>query len=153
MTTTTAPATTPSAAPTSPAIAAVNRFYDAYGREDVAGMRVCIHPECRWMIPGHHPLSGTKVGRDEVVVYFDLLRQGNFKAEIIYLTGDDVHAIDVHRGWGEAKGAKCDTNWVLYYTVEDGLIREVQNFCYDQHQADLCYWAVWQLKPLPDRVA
>ncbi len=145
--------TTAAAPATSPAIDAVNQFYDAYGREDLDGMKAVLHPECRWMIPGHHPLAGTKVGRDEVVAYFDVLRQGNFRAEIRYLTGDDTHAIDVHRGWGEAKGAKCDTTWVLYYTLRDGLIAEVQNFCYDQHQADLFYWAVWPLKPIPGRLA
>ena len=135
-----------------PAIAAVNAFYEAYGREDIEGMRAVIAPGCHWAIPGHHPLSGVKVGRDEVVAYFDLLRDGNFKAEIIYLTGDDDHAIDVHRGWGEVGDAAVDTNWVLYYTVKDGLITEVQNFCYDQHAADLFYWKVWKLKSLPDRI-
>lgn len=137
----------------SPAIDIVNQFYEAYGREDIDAMRAVISPSCRWMIPGHHPLSGTHVGRDEVVSYFDLLRRGNFKAEIIYLTGDAEHAIDVHRGWGQFEGSSVDTNWVLYYTVRDGLIEEVQNFCYDQHAADLFYWKVWHLKPLPQRTA
>ncbi len=141
-----------SKAPSSPAIDSVNRFYEAYGREDIEGMKALIAPDCKWMIPGHHPLAGTKTGRDEIVTYFELLKRGNFKAEIIYLTGDDTHAIDVHRGWGEANGARCDTNWVLYYTMKGGLISEVQNFCFDQHQVDLFYWAVWELVPLPQRV-
>ncbi|MBY0491344.1 MAG: hypothetical protein K2R93_15985 [Gemmatimonadaceae bacterium] len=119
-------------------------------------MRTKVGQNRGWVkpaLPGHHPLSGTKVGRDEVVAYFDVLRQGNFEAEISYLAGEDVHAIDVHRRWGEAKGAKCDSNRVLYYTVKDGLIREVQNVCYDQCQADVFYCAVWSLKPIPARLA
>jgi len=76
----------------------------------------------------------------------------NFKAEIIYLTGDDEHAIDVHRGWGEFEGiGRSITNWVLYYTVRNGLMEEVQS--YDQHAADLFYWKVRHLKPLRERIA
>jgi hypothetical protein len=38
-------------------------------------------------------------------------------------------------------------------SVRGGKIKEVTNFCEDQHRADIFFNAVYALKPLPDRLA
>ncbi len=110
-------------------------------------------PDVRWTIPGHHPLSGTKVGAEEIVAYFKQLQKAGFKAEVLYLSGNDRYVVDVHRGWGAFGDNKVDMNWVLFYEVRDGKIVKVQNFAGDQHEADLFFTRTWQLKPIQDRVA
>ena len=37
--------------------------------------------------------------------------------------------------------------------AEAGKIQEVTNFCADQHLADLFFWKVYPLKPIPARLA
>jgi len=39
-------------------------------------------------IPGHHPLAGTKRGRNEVAAFFRELGKSGFRAELIALTAD-----------------------------------------------------------------
>ena len=137
----------------SPSLKVVQAFYEAYGKGDLAGIRAVLAPEVRWTIPGHHPLSGTKVDADEIVAYFRQLQKAGFKAELLYLSGNDRYVVDVHRGWGSFGDNKVDMNWVLFYEVRDGKIVNVQNFAGNQHEVDLFFSRTWQLKPIPERVA
>jgi predicted SnoaL-like aldol condensation-catalyzing enzyme len=95
-----------------------------------------------------------KKGADEIVAYFATIAKANFKAEVITLSVSEDHVVDVHRGWGEYGEHKVDMNWVLTYKIENGRIKEVQNFAADQHAADLFFWNVWgtELKPVPERL-
>src|SRR5437764_140339 len=59
----------------------IGKFFDAYGKHDLEGIRAVVDENVKWTIPGHHPLSGTKVGVDEVVAFFTHLGKSNFKAD------------------------------------------------------------------------
>lgn len=140
---------------TNPNLAVVQKFYECYANHDLETMkRDVLAPDVVWIIPGHHPLAGTKHGADEIVAYFQQLAKAHFQAEVISLSASDTYVVDVHRGWGEYGTAKVDINWVLCYRIENGKIAEVQNFAGDQHAADQFFWHVWgdDLKPIPDRL-
>lgn len=144
--------TTP--APPTAAVALVQRFYECYASGDLDTMRSEVLAEdVVWRIPGRHPLSGPKHGADEIVAFFAQLAKANMKAEVVYLSGDDTHVVDVHRGWGATEAASMDMLWVLFYRIENGRIAEVTNFAADQAQADAFFWASYRLAPIPARLA
>lgn len=86
-------------AATSTAIDVVRRFYDCYASGDLQTMKdEVLAPDVVWWIPGRHPLAGPKRGAEEVVAFFAQLAKANMEAEVIFLSGDDTHADDVHAG-------------------------------------------------------
>lgn len=136
-------------------IALVERFYEAYAANDVERMKTeILHRDVTWRIPGHHPLAGLKRGAAEIAAYFAQLPKAAFQAEPIVVATQDDYVIDVHRGWAAFDGDNLDMHWVLVYRIEDGRIREVENFAADQHAADVFFWRVWgdDLKPIPERL-
>lgn len=142
-------------APEHPNVAVVQRYYEAYGASDIELIRNEIFAkDITWTIPGHHPLAGKKQGADEVFAFFEQLNKAKFKAEVLFLGGNDNYVVDVHRGWSNlTDGENVDQTWALLYEVADGRITSAVNFPGDQHAADTFFWNVYNLKPLPDRLA
>ncbi len=130
----------------------IQDFFTAYAAKNVAGIRNVMADDISWTIPGHHPLAGTKRGIEEVLAFFDQLAKANFKAQPLVVVESGDYVIDHHRGWSEEAGG-LDLTWCLVFRFEAGKIKEVTNFCADQHQADLFFWNVYQLKPIPARLA
>jgi ketosteroid isomerase-like protein len=136
------------------AIALLHRFYACYAAGDLDTIRnEILAPDIVWRIPGRHPLAGPKRGVDEILAYFDQMAKTNVKAEVLYMSGDDTHVVDVHRGWGDTDGTGMDMLFVLYCQVDNGRISDVTAFAADQAQADDYFWATFTLAPIPDRLA
>ncbi|HEY5747806.1 MAG TPA: nuclear transport factor 2 family protein [Chryseolinea sp.] len=137
-----------------PNLKIINTFFTAYGSHDVDLMRSVVAEDVRWTIPGHHPLSGTKVGIEEVVAFFSQLAKSDFKADPIVLGVNDNYVIDCHRGWSNREdGNNLDMLWCLLWRIENGKIQEVVNFAADQHEADRFFYKAYKLKPVQDRIA
>jgi len=123
----------------------IERYYEAYGRGDTEYMRENVFaPDIKWTIPGRHPLAKVYNGVDEVVGFFEKLKEGNFKAQTLFLEANDEYVVDMHRGWGNAKGQKIDILWCLVYRIKGGKIVEARNFPGDQHKADKFFNAVYR---------
>ena len=56
---------------THPNLDLIDRFFAAYDNRDHAALRDVLADDATWTFPGHHPLSGTKVGIDAIVAFFD----------------------------------------------------------------------------------
>lgn len=135
-------------------IKVVQDFFAAYGANDLDGIAAVMDEDVKWHIPGRHPLSGTKNGRDEVLAFFAQLGAANFQADPIYFGADETHVVDIHRGWSNAEGKpNVDTTWALVYRIEDGKIVEATNLSADQDAANTFFWSQYQLKPVPERLA
>lgn len=130
----------------------IQAFFAAYAAKNVAEVRAVMADDIAWTIPGHHALAGTKHGVEEVMAFFDQLAKANFKAQPMVIAEHGDYVIDHHRGWSEEAGG-LDLTWCLVFRFEAGKIKEVTNFCSDQHQADLFFWKVYQLKTIPGRLA
>ena len=142
------------AAEKDPKIEAIGRFFAAYAVNDVDGMSAVLAHDIDWTIPGHHPLSGTKHGLDEVVSFFTQLGKSGFHAEPIFLGSDNDHVVDIHRGWTTKGVGKVDAVWALVWHFNaDGKVDRVVNLSGDQHQMDNYIWANFKLAPLPGRLA
>lgn len=117
-------------------IEVVQRFFQAYGKEDLDGIRAVMHENVEWYIPGRHVLSGTKRGVDEVMSFFKNLQKVGFKSEVMIVAANDHYVIDAHRGWSTTGKNDIDLNWILIYQIEDDKIRRVQNFSGDLYSSD-----------------
>ena len=135
-------------------IEVVKAFFAAYAENDLDKIATVMDENVVWHIPGRHPLSGTKHGRDEVLAFFGQLGKANFKAEPIYFGADEHSVVDIHRGWSNAEGLpNVDTTWALIYRIEDGKIVEATNMSGDQDAANFFFWSAYALKPLPERLS
>ncbi len=130
----------------------IEAFFAAYAAKNVPGVRDVMTDDVTWLIPGHHPLAGTKRGVDEVLAFFDQLGKAGFRAEPLVIVESGDYVIDHHRGWSEAGGG-LDLKWCLVFRFREGRIAEVTNFCEDQHKADQFFWDLYPLKSIPERLA
>jgi ketosteroid isomerase-like protein len=140
---------------TNPALAVVQRMYDCFNRGDMDTIRREIFAtDLVWRLPGHHPLAGVKNGAEEVLAFFGQLRKSGIQVDLIGLDswGQDT-VVETHRGHGQAKGQTLDALNCTHYRIRDGRIVEVQVYISDQHAVDQFFNAVYQLKPIPDRLA
>ncbi|QQQ77715.1 nuclear transport factor 2 family protein [Saccharothrix sp. 6-C] len=133
---------------------AITKFFAAYATYDLDAMRGVMTDDIEWTIPGHHPLSGTKRGVEEVAAFFTELGKAGFQADPLFLEANEEYVVDVHRGWTTAGEGKVDTLWALLWHFDaDGKIDRVVNLSADQHQMDSYVWANYTLAALPDRLA
>ncbi len=149
----------------------VTRMYDCFNRDDMDTIRREVFaPNLIWNLPGHHPLAGTKNGPDEVLAFFAALRRANIRVTLdpaadpatgIDSFGDST-VVEVHRGQGEATIPDNSGTPVTYrlnalncthYHISNGRIDRVQVYISDQHTVDQFFNAVYQLAPIPNRLA
>lgn len=135
-----------------PNVRLIKDYYAAYGSGDVTALRRFFADDIRWTIPGHHPLSGTKVGVEEVLAFFARLAEAGFRAEPIFLAADGEWVVDLHRGWSTTPEG-LDITWALAFRIRARRIVEAVNFAADQHAADRFFWRAYPLAPIPDRLA
>lgn len=135
-------------------LAAIQEFFAAYAEHDRDRIGAVLAPGISWTIPGHHPLSGTKTGVEEVLAFFDALAAAGMSAETYFLEASDDLVVDIHRGWSTLGEGKVDTDWALIWHFDaDGKIDRVLNLSGDQHQMDAYVWANFPLAPVPARLA
>ncbi|ONI85740.1 hypothetical protein ALI22I_27100 [Saccharothrix sp. ALI-22-I] len=134
-----------------PNVRLIQDFYGAYGSGDLNKLRQFFATDIRWTIPGHHPLSGTKVGVDEVIAFFGELGKAGFRAEPISLAVDKEWVIDLHRGWS-TNPEGLDITWALAFKIRGRRIVEAINFASDQHAADQFFWKAYKLDRIPNRL-
>lgn len=133
----------------------VAKMYECFNRADMATIKREVFAEnLVWTLPGHHPLAGVKNGADEVIAFFAQLVKSGIHVDIVKIDGfGESTVVEVHRGYGEAKGYKLDALNCTHYEIENGKIVKVQVYMGDQHAADAFFNAVYRLKPIPDRLA
>jgi uncharacterized protein len=137
-----------------PNLELINRFFVAYGNKDLKGISDVVDEKVKWTIPGHHPLSGTKNGVEEVAAFFTQLGKSDFKADPLVLGVNDNYVIDCHRGWTNREdGKNIDMLWCLLWKIDNGKIIEVVNFAADQYEADRFFYSAYKLNPIQSRMA
>ena len=135
--------------------AVVDRMYQCFGTGDMDTIRNEVFaPDIKWHLPGHHPLSGTKNGVDEVLAFFGALMQTGISVDnVSFGTIGDDRVVETHSGHGTVEGRDYLFPTCSVYTIRDGKIAEVQVYTADQHGVDDYFWKGYNLKPLPDRLA
>jgi len=136
-------------------MAIVDRMYECFGKGDMATLKAEVfHPEIKWALPGHHPLSGVKNGPDETIAFFAALMQSGVNVDnVSFGTIGDDRVVETHTGHGNVGGKDYIFPTCSVYTMRDGKIADVQVYTADQHGVDDYFWQANALKPLPDRLA
>lgn len=152
-------------------LALVRRMYDCFNRDDLDTIRREVFAtDLVWNLPGHNPVAGTKHGAEEVLAFFAALRRANIQVTLDPqsdpATGIDSFGestvVEVHRGRGTTTVRDASGNEVqvtlnalncTHYQIENGRIARVQVYMSDQHAADTFFNAVYQLAPIPTRLA
>jgi uncharacterized protein len=141
-------------APATGAMAAVDRMYQCFAEGDMATLRNEVFaPDIEWVLPGHHPLSGSKHGAEEVIAFFGALMWTGIQVDNLSFgaIGDD-RVVETHSGHGNVDGREYLFPTCSVYTIRDGKIQHVQVYTADQHGVDDYFWKAYTLKPLPDRL-
>jgi ketosteroid isomerase-like protein len=139
----------------STSLSVVQRMYECFNKGDMETIRREIFAkDLVWRLPGHHPLAGVKQSPDEVLAFFAQLRKANIQVELVRLDawGEDT-VVEVHRGRGQSGNFVLDALNCTHYRIRNNQIYDVQVFLSDQHAADTFFNGVFELKPIPDRLA
>jgi ketosteroid isomerase-like protein len=120
-----------------PNLQLIATFFQAYAGNDLETISQILADDIEWIIPGRHPLSGTKVGVEAVLNYFKQLHVYSFKAKPIVMGVNDEYVIDCHLNWSNLEeGENIKRMSCLLWKFRDGKISKVYNFPEDQHLID-----------------
>ena len=126
---------------THPNLNLIDHFFDAYDKRDINRIQQVLAENVTWTFPGHNPVSGTKVGIDEVVAFFDtmgsIMGRSNVQAEKLVMGVNDEYMVECQHIWTHrADGINLDHQWCVLWKIENGKIKEGRHFAADQHSVD-----------------
>ncbi len=130
------------------------KMYESFGKGDMDTIRnELFHPDISWTMPGHHPLSATMRGVDEVLAFFDALFQAGIEVDNAHFgLLDDGTVIEKHLGHGKLDGEEFLFPTATSYGIKDGKIFDVQVHTGDQHNVDRYMWGMFHLKDVGHRL-
>lgn len=124
-----------------PNLELVSRFFESFARRDPADLQQVLDENVKWVFPGHHPMSGTKIGIEAVVDFFDnmgvVMGRSNVKAEKLITEANDQYVVECqHVRTHRADGDNLDQCWCVIWKIADGKIIEGRHFAADQYAVD-----------------
>jgi ketosteroid isomerase-like protein len=137
---------------THPNLDLIDRFFAAYGARDFTGLRDVLADDATWTFPGQHPLSGTKVGIEAIVAFFDavgsIMGSANASVEKLVLGVNDQYVVECqHIRTGQANGPNLDQQLCVLWSFEHGKIASGKHLAADQDALDAFYTALLQHRP------
>jgi ketosteroid isomerase-like protein len=109
---------------------------------DVAALsRICT-PDVTWRASGRGPLSGDHRGQKAVFDYLATVGDAADRFDSDFdrvLVGDDGAAVIFH-AVGQRGPKTLDTDYILIFRIQDGLIAEVWSVARDQYAVD-AFWS------------
>jgi ketosteroid isomerase-like protein len=116
--------------------AVVDKFFEAYGKRDLNGIRQVMAENVTWSFLGRHPLAGVKKGINEVVALFDAvgktMSESTPKIEKLIVSENDRYLIEcVHTQTQRRDGINLDHYASVLWTFENGKIIEGKHFFSD----------------------
>jgi len=125
----------------------IDRFFAAYGSRDHEGLRNVLAEHATWSFPGHHRLSGTKVGIDAIVAFFDgmgnVMGRSNPSIEKLITGVNDAYVAECqHIRTSRADGPNLDQQLCVLWSFENGKIVAGRHLAADQDAIDTFFTAV-----------
>jgi uncharacterized protein len=130
-----------------PNLELIDKFFEAYGKRDLNGLRQVLAEDAKWVFPGRHPLSGTRTGIDEVVALFDTLGEimgkSNIQVEKLVMGVNDDYVVEGQHIWTNREdGNNLDHQWCVLWKFEKGKIVEGRHLAADQHAVDKFFTSI-----------
>jgi ketosteroid isomerase-like protein len=125
----------------------VDRFFEAYGKRDMAGIRKVMAEDATWYFLGRHPLAGVKKGVDEIVAFFDtmagIMGESKPRVEKPIVSANGNFLIEcVHTTTNRPDGNNLDHFACVLWTFANGKITEGRHFFADPPAVDRYFTAV-----------
>ena len=125
----------------------IDRFFNAYGRRDMAALGAVLADEAAWVFPGRSRFSGTHRGAAAIVAFFDamggMMGQSNVKAEVLFREANDAYVVECQLVWtNRPDGHNLDTQWCVRWQFAQGKIVEGRHFAADQYAVDAFYQSI-----------
>jgi ketosteroid isomerase-like protein len=111
----------------------IDRYFEAYGKHDMDGIRKVMAENVTWYFEGQHPLAGVKNGIEEVVAFFDtmggIMQKSNGKMEKLVTAESDRYFIECqHSQTNRDDGNNLDHYTCVLWTIDNGKIIEGRHF-------------------------
>ena len=124
-----------------PNLELIDRFFAAYGARDRAGLQAVLAEHATWTFPGHHPLSGTKVGIDAIVTFFDavgsIMGSSNANVEKLITGVNPQYVVECqHIRTNRAAGPNIDQQLCVLWGFEQGKIVSGRHLTAEQDSLD-----------------
>ncbi len=125
----------------------INKYFEAYSKHDINGIKKVMSENVTWFFPGNHPLAGVKKGVDEVVAFFDkmatIMSKSKPQIEKLIVASNDKYFIECQRiKINRDDGIHIDHHASVLWTFENGKIVEGRHFFADPQAADNYFIAV-----------
>ena len=122
----------------------IDRFFAAYGERDLAALRNVLAEDATWTFPGHHPLSGTKVGIEAIVAFFDavgfVMGSAHPTVEKLVLGVNEQYVIECQQiRANRTDGSNLNQRLCVLWSFANGKITSGQHLVADQEALDLFY--------------
>ena len=119
----------------------IDQFFAAYGSRDIVGLHDVLADDATWTFPGHHRLSGTKVGIDEIVAFFDavggVMASSNANVEKLITGVNDGYVMECqHIRANRADGPNLDQQLCVLWLFANGKIASGRHLVADQDALD-----------------
>jgi ketosteroid isomerase-like protein len=122
----------------------IDRFFAAYVQRDRAALRDVLAEDATWTFPGHHPLSGTRVGIEAIVAFFDavgrLMGSAQPTVDKLVLGVNEQYVVECqHVRTNRPDGPNLDQQLCVLWRFADGKIVSGQHLAVDQDALDAFY--------------
>lgn len=122
-------------------VSIIDKFFDAYSRHDLNDIQQVLSKEVKWIFPGNNSLSGTKVGIEEVVTFFNkmggIMGKSNVEVNKLIMGATDDYVLECqHIRTDTEDGIILDQDLCVLWTFKDDKIIEGKHFMSEQHKAD-----------------
>ena len=134
---------------THPNLDLIDQFFAAYGKRDLAGLRDVLAENATWTFPGHHPLSGIKVGIEAIVAFFDavgsIIASSLPNVEKLVMGVNERYVVECqHIHTNRADGPNLDQQMCVLWSFANGKIASGQHLAADQDALDEFYTTLLQ---------
>ena len=119
----------------------IDRFFEAYARHDLDGLRLVLAEDAKWISLGRHPYSGVRNGIDQVIGFFDtmgaLMSRSNNQVEKLIVCENDTYLLECQRVWTNREdGHNLDHLVCVLWKFGNGKIVEGRHFFSDPKAMD-----------------
>jgi hypothetical protein len=125
----------------------INKFFEAYSKHDINGIKKVMAENVTWFFLGSHPFAGIKKGVAEVVAFFDqmaaIMAKSKPQIDKLIVASHDKYSIECqHIKTNRDDGINIEHHASVLWTFENGKIVEGRHFFADPPAVDKYFAAV-----------
>jgi ketosteroid isomerase-like protein len=120
----------------------IRKRYEALARREWDLLNDLLADDVSWHVPGQNPLSGTYVGKRDVVNALRRLVEftgGSANVDLEDVIAGKRHVVAIERGSAEREGKAIETRNLTLFEIREGRIARMSFFPGDQYSLD-SFW-------------